>query len=89
MDRLARSDSPELRVAAMLTWVIQRRVVLAERVERLRKELAEAEAAVARLAAAAAAGRCPARGTPAPRSAAAYVGEVLKRIAAEVAPHLT
>lgn len=31
----------------MLTGVIQRRVVLADRVEQLRKELAEAEAEVA------------------------------------------
>ena len=74
----------------MLTWVIQRRVVLADRVEQLRKELAEAEAEVARLAAAAAAaGRCQARGIPAPPSAAEHVGEALERIAAEVAPQLT
>ncbi|MGW2524532.1 hypothetical protein ACWC09_47755 [Streptomyces sp. NPDC001617] len=66
----------------MLTWVIQRRVVLADRVEQLRKELAEAEAEAARLTAAAAAGRCKARGTPAPPSAAEHVGEALERIAA-------
>jgi hypothetical protein len=34
-------------VAAVLTRVIQRRVVLADRVEQLGKELAEAEAEVA------------------------------------------
>ncbi|WP_327434711.1 MULTISPECIES: hypothetical protein [unclassified Streptomyces] len=76
-------------MAAVLTWVIQRRVVLADRVEQLRKELAEAKAEVARLAAAAAAGRCQARGTPAPPSAAEHVGEALERIAAEVAPQRT
>ena len=36
----------------VLTWVMQRRIVLAERVEQLRKELAETEAEVARLEAA-------------------------------------
>jgi len=75
-------------VAAVLTWVIQRRVVLADRVEQLRKELAETEAEVARLAAAAA-GRCQARGTPAPPSAAEHVGEALERIAAEAVPQRT
>jgi hypothetical protein len=39
-------------VAEVLTWVMQRRIVLAERVEQLRKELAETEAEVARLEAA-------------------------------------
>src|SRR3954469_9589136 len=76
------------RVTAVLTWVIQRRGVLTDRVEQLGKELAEAEAEVARLAAAAAAGCCPARGTSAPPSAAEHVGEALERIAAEVAPQL-
>ncbi|CAM5464109.1 hypothetical protein [Streptomyces aurantiogriseus] len=35
-------------MAEVLTWVIQRRVVLADRVEQLRKELAETEAEVGR-----------------------------------------
>ncbi|MER5183075.1 hypothetical protein ABT009_32770 [Streptomyces sp. NPDC002896] len=35
-------------MAEVLTWVMQRRIVLAERVEQLRKELAETEAEVAR-----------------------------------------
>ncbi|PZH09239.1 hypothetical protein C1I97_15080 [Streptomyces sp. NTH33] len=39
-------------MAEILTWVIQRRIVLADRVEQLRKELAETEAKVARLEAA-------------------------------------
>lgn len=39
-------------MAEVLTWVMQRRIVLAERVEQLRKELAETEAEVARLEAA-------------------------------------
>lgn len=39
-------------MAEVLTWVMQRRVVLADRVEQLRKELAETEAEVARLEAA-------------------------------------
>ncbi|MBZ9640624.1 hypothetical protein [Streptomyces sp. PSKA30] len=41
-----------LLVAEVLTWVMQRRIVLAERVQQLRKELAETEAEVARLEAA-------------------------------------
>jgi hypothetical protein len=36
-------------VAEVLTWVMQRRIVLADRVEQLRKELADTEAEVARL----------------------------------------
>lgn len=75
-------------MAAVLTWVAQRQVVLTDRGEQLGKELAEAEAEVARLAAAAAAGRCPARGTSAPPPAAEHVEEALERIAAEVAPQL-
>jgi hypothetical protein len=39
-------------VADVLVWVMQRRVVLADRAERLRKELAEIDAEVARLEAA-------------------------------------
>ncbi|MEU1598538.1 hypothetical protein ABZ468_38460 [Streptomyces sp. NPDC005708] len=39
-------------MADVLVWVMQRRVVLAERAERLRKELAEIDAEVARLEAA-------------------------------------
>ncbi|GAB3171462.1 hypothetical protein [Streptomyces incanus] len=39
-------------MAEILTWVIQRRIVLADRVEQLRRELAETEAEVARLGAA-------------------------------------
>ncbi|KUL35641.1 hypothetical protein [Streptomyces regalis] len=39
-------------MAEVLTWVIQRRVVLADRMEHSRKELAETEAEVARLEAA-------------------------------------
>ncbi|MFB7457033.1 hypothetical protein [Streptomyces sp. NPDC056188] len=39
-------------MAEILTWVMQRRMVLAERAERLRKELAEIDAEVARLEAA-------------------------------------
>ncbi|MEU2674900.1 hypothetical protein ABZ622_40000 [Streptomyces sp. NPDC007164] len=39
-------------MAEILTWVVQRRVVLADQLEQLRKELAEAEAEVARLEAA-------------------------------------
>ncbi|WP_405656598.1 hypothetical protein [Streptomyces sp. NBC_00079] len=73
----------------MLPWVTQRRVVPADRDEQLRRELVEAEVEVARLAAAAAAGRRQARGTPAPPSAAEHVKEALERIAAEVAPQLT
>ncbi|OKI25551.1 hypothetical protein [Streptomyces sp. CB03911] len=39
-------------MADVLVWVMQRRVVLADRAERLRKELAEIDAEVARLVAA-------------------------------------
>lgn len=39
-------------MAEVLTWVMQRRIVLADRAERLRKELAEIDAEVARLEAA-------------------------------------
>ncbi|WP_445530006.1 hypothetical protein [Streptomyces cyslabdanicus] len=39
-------------MAEILTWVMQRRMVLAERAGRLRKELAEIDAEVARLEAA-------------------------------------
>ncbi|AWN30116.1 hypothetical protein [Streptomyces sp. NEAU-S7GS2] len=39
-------------MAEVLTWVIQRRVVLTDRAEQLRKELTEIEAEVARLEAA-------------------------------------
>ncbi|MFD3735282.1 hypothetical protein [Streptomyces sp. NPDC058632] len=39
-------------MADVLVWVMQRRVVLADRAERLRKELAEVDAEVARLEAA-------------------------------------
>ncbi|MGW0999758.1 hypothetical protein ACWD5V_42150 [Streptomyces sp. NPDC002523] len=39
-------------MADVLVWVMQRRVVLADRAERLRKELAEIDAEVARLEAA-------------------------------------
>ncbi|OIJ85278.1 hypothetical protein [Streptomyces colonosanans] len=41
-----------LLVADVLVWVMQRRVVLADRAERLRKELSEIDAEVARLEAA-------------------------------------
>ncbi len=46
------ADGRNLLVAEVLTWVMQRRIVLADRVEELRKELAETEAEVARLEAA-------------------------------------
>ncbi|MEU8917373.1 hypothetical protein [Streptomyces nigrescens] len=39
-------------MADVLAWVMRRRVVLADRAERLRKELAEIDAEVARLEAA-------------------------------------
>ncbi|MFE4958525.1 hypothetical protein ACFRCW_31895 [Streptomyces sp. NPDC056653] len=39
-------------MADVLVWVMERRVVLADRAERLRKELAEIDAEVARLEAA-------------------------------------
>lgn len=39
-------------MADVLVWVMERRVVLADRAERLRKELVEIDAEVARLAAA-------------------------------------
>ena len=74
-------------MTAVRTWVSQRRVVLTDRCEQLGKELAEAEAEVARLAAAVATGRCPARGTS-PPSAAEHVEEALERITAEVALQL-